>query len=505
MDLTSTFSSLVDDGEEEKEKSVEAVASVVATAEAFEESVVVMVGSTDWANAAKGAAGKIKKKVPMGEEFNSPTIVGSLLKQCVRQLGVGPCAAHCAAVTSEGKVFTWGLNTNGQLGLGEGMTTTARGPVHAPLWTTKDGCTVTKIAVGKNHTLACYSDGSCFSAGCGTRGALGRGERKTDLLEVNGVPAPLSLPSSVVEVAAGADFSLAACSNGTLYSFGWTEFGKLGQGSDGCYNTKDSSIKLTYTASGTPARVRFPRPQGEAPSTRKVVHCSAGKNHAACVCDDGVAFTWGDGAYGKLGHRTQEQKIFPTQLEGARFSVVFCADNSTCGLGWPEYRGRPFVKPPNSDGLLWVWGVLRGTQGEGATHPVPEYELQGWGIKPSNLAMGASHLALAADDNAVAWAQMPVAHSQLGFGPKGPKSSHKPKVLEALEGVHCAQVVAATGTTHYLVDASNKKLVESLPVWTPSEDFQVEEDDGESSDEPKSKKPAKKPASKPAAKRARTS
>lgn len=156
--------------------------------------------------------------------------------------------------------------------------------------------------------------------------------------------------------------------------------------------------------------------------------------------------------------------------------------------------------------MLYVWGCLKGTQGEGATHPVPEYELQGWGIKPANLAMGASHLALAADDAAVAWAQMPVAHSQLGFGPKGPKSSHKPKKLDALDGAKCAQVVAATGTTHYLIDASDAKLVESLPVWTPAASV-AEDDDEEVDEEPVDKrKKKKKPSSKkPASKKSRTS
>ncbi|KAJ8603779.1 hypothetical protein CTAYLR_000339 [Chrysophaeum taylorii] len=511
MDLSSTFSSLVDgeatSGEKKEEESIAKVITVDAATggEASSPSpshVVVMCGSTDWASAVKGAAGKMKQKATgaKGEEFNAPTRVGGpLAKQRVKCLGVGPCAGHCAALTADGKVFMWGLNANGQLGLGPGAASVVPGPTLAPLWNSAaEGGAPIKCAVGKNHTLVCYQGGEVASAGCGSRGALGYGERKGDLVETSPKPTIVGGLSkhAIVDCAAGADFSLCVDDGGSLYSFGWTEFGKLGQGSDGCYNTKDSSIKLTYTAAGSPSRVRVAAADdGDDKGGRKVVQVSAGKNHAACVCSDGVAFTWGDGAYGKLGHRAQEQLTTPTAIEGARFGVVLCGDNSTCGLGWPEYRGRAFAKPPGSDGLLYVWGVLKGTHGEGATRPQVEYDLQGWNIKPPNLAMGASHVALAADDAAVAWAQMPVAYGQLGYGPKGPKSSHKPKKVDALEGATCAQVVAAAGATHYL--AATSDVVQKLPVWTPP-DKHDDEDEGDDDDEApsggasKRKKPAAK-------------
>lgn len=349
MDLTSQYRSLVDsDGEQKVETdTVASVVDVDATSMFSEGGLVVICGSTDWANAAKGTAGKIKQKSSGAkfEEFNSPTVVGTLSKQRVARLGVGPCAAHCAAVTGDGRLFLWGLNKSGQLGLGPGGPSVVLGPTEASLWAEvvaegkKKKPRAYKVAVGKNHTLVSFDSGAVATAGCGSRGALGRGERKADLAEVCPKPGHVTglAGREVVELAAGADFSLCVDSNGSLYSFGWTEFGKLGQGSDGCYNTKDSSIKLTYTAAGTPARVALPRvssDSSDAPQApRIVVQCSAGKNHAACVCDDGVAYTWGDGAYGKLGHRSQEQLTRPTPVEGARFNVVYCADNSTCGLG----------------------------------------------------------------------------------------------------------------------------------------------------------------------------
>ena len=180
-----------------------------------------------------------------------------------------------------------------------------------------------------------------------------------------------------------------------------------------------------------------------------------------------------------------------------RFSVLLCADNSCAALGWPEYNGRAFVKPAG-DGLLYVWGVLKGTHGEGATHPVPEYELQGWAVRTECLAMGASHVALSAENSAVAWAQMPVAYGQLGYGASGPKSSHKPQKVKALDGCAAAQVVAAVGSTHYLVDATNA-LVKKLKVWEPPDASPDDPDQGKPP--AKGRKKAAPAAKKPAAKK----
>ncbi|KAJ1456985.1 regulator of chromosome condensation 1/beta-lactamase-inhibitor protein II [Pelagophyceae sp. CCMP2097] len=465
-----------------------------------------MCGSNDWATVVKGGKAKPKGAVAGGDEFNSPVRMRSCLDNVrVKSLGVGPCAAHCVALTADGRVFVWGLNTSGQLGLGNGSPEVVPGPTLALLWkshTLKAACGKTaaiKAACGKTHTLIVFEDGAMLSCGAGAKGALGYGTRKADLKEISPTPkrvlaGQVSENTHFVDAAAGCDFSLGVTADGQLYSWGWTEFGKLGLGDDGCYNTKAASIKLTYTASGAPARVRLPR--DDSPEA-KIVSAAAGKNHAACVCADGQGYTWGDGAYGKLGHRAQEQGVRPRLLDQVRFSVLYCGDMSTCGLGWPEYRGREFAKPAN-DGMLYAWGVLKGTHGEGATRPVPEYELQGWSVKPEALSMGASHVSLSADGTAIAWAQTCVASGQLGYGDKGPKSSNKPQKLSDLDGAAVCQVVAAAGTTFFLADAKCPK-VKALPEYTPPEASAPPLDEDA---DPAAAKKGAKPGAKPAAKRA---
>ncbi|KAH8075936.1 hypothetical protein JL720_10394 [Aureococcus anophagefferens] len=350
--------------EEKKEAKPEAVAAVHAV-EAPAKSCLVLCGSTDWVAAAKGAAGKQKQKQDgaQGDQFDSPVVVGGALAG----VRVSSCPSalppdHVLAF-GDGKVFAWGQNSHGQLGLGAKAAWCVPGPTEAKAWSAPG--TPVSAACGKNHTLVLYADGAVASAGCGERGALGHGDKAKDMPEMSHDPRVVEAVSDAVCIAAGTDFSLAGASTGKVYSWGWTEFGKLGQGDDGCYNTKDSSIKLTYTAAGA--------------------------------------------------------------------GSLLCGDSSTAGLGWPEYRGRPFTKTAG-DGMLFVWGVLKGTHGEGATHPVPNYDLQGWAIDKHCLGVGASHCALGAEGSAVAWALMPVAYGQLGYGDAGPKSSHRAKELEALKG-----------------------------------------------------------------------
>ena len=436
---------------EPKEETNEAVSSVIKV-ETPNATSVLFCGSADFAAAAKGASGKAqqKKDGANGEEFRAPVIIASLNDKKVRYLSVGPSAGHIVALTGEG-TYAWGLNGNGQLGLGAKGGYVHPGPVRAKLWDV-DGDTPIAVAAGNRHTLVLYASGTILSCGAGERAQLGLGHKGAALNDQN-KPQKVPIEAKVACIAAGHDYSLCADEGGALYSWGWSEYGKLGTGTDGSYNTRDSSIKITYTATDI----------SKIPMEGKIIQVSAGKHHAACLTDEGLGYTWGDNGYGKLGHRDQKQRNAPTRVQGARFSTLLCGDVSTAGLGWPEYQGRPFSKQ-SGDGLVWVWGVLKGSNGEGATHPVPNYDVQGWAIDKSNFALGGTHCALSGEGAGVAWAFSPVAFGQLGFGPNGVKSSHTANKMDVREGLVARQVVASVGQTHLLVDTDTVKGVET---WEP--------------------------------------
>ena len=65
---------------------------------------------------------------------------------------------HTAALTKEGKLFTWGRNSYGQLGHGD--------KEHRQIPTkveSLDGLVIVKIACGQYHTIAITDDGDAYT------------------------------------------------------------------------------------------------------------------------------------------------------------------------------------------------------------------------------------------------------------------------------------------------------------------------------------------------------
>jgi alpha-tubulin suppressor-like RCC1 family protein len=71
---------------------------------------------------------------------------------------------HSVALTSTGDVYTWGRNTNGQLGTGN----TTQSKIPALIATG-----ATAIGAGYDHTLFVKTDGTVWAAGLNSSGQLG--------------------------------------------------------------------------------------------------------------------------------------------------------------------------------------------------------------------------------------------------------------------------------------------------------------------------------------------
>lgn len=116
----------------------------------------------------------------------------------------------------EGEVFV------AHLGLGEVW----GAPVASPTPLNVPGLRATAAAAGSLHSLLLDRDGAVWSCGAGWEGPLGHGDEAT-------VPVPRrisSLAVAVQSIAAGAAHSLAVCSGGQVYAWGWGRHGQLGHG-----------------------------------------------------------------------------------------------------------------------------------------------------------------------------------------------------------------------------------------------------------------------------------
>ena len=130
-------------------------------------------------------------------------------------------------VTEGGKVYGWGKNTYGHLGLNN--TTDQTIP---QLVSDISNITINKVAQGRNHSLFLDSDGKIYSCGRNASGELGLGDTDNKT-----TPQHITFLNNIriTDIAAGYSTSLALTNNGKVYAWGYNENGELGLGDSGTY------------------------------------------------------------------------------------------------------------------------------------------------------------------------------------------------------------------------------------------------------------------------------
>eukprot|EP00440_Ansanella_granifera_P010154 gb/GFBE01011015.1/.p1 GENE.gb/GFBE01011015.1/~~gb/GFBE01011015.1/.p1 ORF type:complete len:252 (+),score=67.77 gb/GFBE01011015.1/:1-756(+) len=120
-----------------------------------------------------------------GGNANGQLALGKLtdqpLPQLVRQLsglGIGAIssgARHCLAITNEGtKVWAWGSNVKGQLGVGQNSESYQRTlPTLITVLSGKKGMVITQVAAAAYHSLALTGSGEVYAFGLNSHGQLG--------------------------------------------------------------------------------------------------------------------------------------------------------------------------------------------------------------------------------------------------------------------------------------------------------------------------------------------
>ncbi len=132
---------------------------------------------------------------------------------------------YAAVVTRDGKLYTWGHWSNGKLGLVKGYfgNNDYFKPTQVPFF---EKIQVSSVALGAEHTAAIARDGTLYTWGLGTDGRLGLGnyEIQTTPQEVHFEPGEPPIQS----VALGPDYSAAVTVDGDLYTWGNNYKNKLG-------------------------------------------------------------------------------------------------------------------------------------------------------------------------------------------------------------------------------------------------------------------------------------
>ena len=234
---------------------------------------------------------------PLGT--GKPWTNGSYGPECVRNniYPLGTClypvvsvaagVKHGAAVTTDGKVHTWGENFAGQLG--QPRPVEQPGAVDRNYALVVPGIeNVVSVAAADAITLALKQDGTVW---CWGKFHHEQGGIFGDYPSCGATPTQVPNLHNVTSIAAGADHALAITIDGRVWAWGYNSGGALG----------DPNVHFTVD----PVLVNVP---GFA------VAIAAGPSHSLARTADGKTWAWGYNYFGQLGDGTYVDRHSPVEV-----------------------------------------------------------------------------------------------------------------------------------------------------------------------------------------------
>jgi len=163
---------------------------------------------------------------PKFADVPSP-VPGEIGKMKVRLIAAGD--DHCLAATEEGRLFAWGANSNGQLGVGRNDDQAEPTEVRE----LQDTGIVSMACGGRHSVVATRRGTQVWVFGSNVQGQLGLGQSSASegyQLTAPTVCAAISEQPNleVIQVAAAGCHSLAVMRTGEVYAWGDNSYGQLG-------------------------------------------------------------------------------------------------------------------------------------------------------------------------------------------------------------------------------------------------------------------------------------
>lgn len=163
---------------------------------------------------------------------DSPTMLDqNLFDSRVIDLAAGFC--HSVAVTENGNVYTWGKNDNYQLGY-DTKKQSRNKPVSLSL-----NLMVLSVSCGSDFTMVVTREGKVYSWGIGSSGQLGHGNKRGYV-----TPKLIENLENIKRVECGYCHALFLQINGSLFTCGSNERGSTGVGSDEGYHLSPIRLEL---------------------------------------------------------------------------------------------------------------------------------------------------------------------------------------------------------------------------------------------------------------------
>jgi alpha-tubulin suppressor-like RCC1 family protein len=222
---------------------------------------------------------------------------------------VAGAGAH-ATYDAGGTLYSCGNGQDGELG--DGSTVSSETPVQVQ---GLDGGSVTTLVAAMSNGGALLSNGQYFDWGLNNEGQLGQGSvgGSSDL------PVQVQLPAPVTQVAQGGSLplngqTLVMLSDGSMWAWGDGQFYQLGNGRKGVF----------------PSPVPFSAPPGVTYAT-----LATGGNTSYALSTTGTVYAWGHGTAGQIGNGSTGTARQPVAVDSGAQTISATADDVAVSVSRP--------------------------------------------------------------------------------------------------------------------------------------------------------------------------
>lgn len=223
-------------------------------------------------------------------------------------------SGHHLFVDKDGKLWGWGDNASGQLGMGALSATNLPLPVSM-------AAPILSAVAGRRHSVAVDKLGTVWVWGDNSAGQLGTGNFKS-----SAKPLRLELPP-MLAVSAGVWHTAALDKTGHVWAWGGNTLGQLGDGKSG-----------KFSVSATPQKIN---------GLENIIAIRSGNYHVLVLRGDGTVWAWGGNQEGQLGNGKQVPHDRPSQVAGLeKIHLIGVGGNASQAVG--------------TDGKAWAWGKVPG-------------------------------------------------------------------------------------------------------------------------------------------------